>query len=330
VIFGPVHLEQATGAILAHSLNLTSGALRKGIILLPAHIDAIRADGISQVVIARLEAGDLSEDAAAEKVGATLENKGLTLSSVFTGRVNVLAAQAGVMRIDSAAVSAFNAIDEGLTLATLSDYMRVEKDQLVATVKVIPYGIEAIMAAAGIIALGQSALTLHPFVGGTARLIMTQTSGFKESLLAKGEAIVRNRLEALAYDLVEVVTVPHTQDAVAQALHAPVDLQLILGASATSDRADVAPSAVVRAGGCIDRFGMPVDPGNLLFLGTLDGAPVVGLPGCARSPALNGVDWVLERLAARLPVDGAAIAEMGVGGLLKEMPNRPQPRRPRA
>ena len=73
---------------------------------------------------------------------------------------------------------------------------------------------------------------------------------------------------------------------------------------------------------------MPVDPGNLMVLGTLGGAPVVGLPGCARSPALNGVDWVLERLAAGLPITDADIADMGVAGLLKEMPGRPQPRRP--
>jgi molybdenum cofactor cytidylyltransferase len=75
---------------------------------------------------------------------------------------------------------------------------------------------------------------------------------------------------------------------------------------------------------------MPVDPGNLLFLGEIAGRPVVGLPGCARSPALNGVDWVLERLSAGLPVGPAEIAAMGVGGLLKEMPGRPQPRRPKS
>ena len=75
---------------------------------------------------------------------------------------------------------------------------------------------------------------------------------------------------------------------------------------------------------------MPVDPGNLLFLGEYADAPVVGLPGCARSPALNGVDWVLERLSAGLPVTSDDVAAMGVGGLLKEMPGRPQPRRPKA
>jgi molybdenum cofactor cytidylyltransferase len=83
------------------------------------------------------------------------------------------------------------------------------------------------------------------------------------------------------------------------------------------------------AGGTIARFGIPVDPGNLLFLGQLGGKPVVGLPGCARSPALNGADWVLERLAAGIDVTDADIAAMGVGGLLKEMPDRPHPRRPR-
>ena len=94
-----------------------------------------------------------------------------------------------------------------------------------------------------------------------------------------------------------------------------------------ADRADVAPSGLLQAGGRIDRFGMPVDPGNLLFTGQLAGRPVVGLPGCARSPALNGADWVLERLVAGLDVPGPEIAAMGVGGLLKEIPQRAQPRR---
>ena len=71
---------------------------------------------------------------------------------------------------------------------------------------------------------------------------------------------------------------------------------------------------------------MPVDPGNLLFLGQSGAQVVIGLPGCARSPALNGADWVLSRIACGLPVSGADIAAMGIGGLLKEIPTRPMPR----
>jgi molybdenum cofactor cytidylyltransferase len=105
---------------------------------------------------------------------------------------------------------------------------------------------------------------------------------------------------------------------------------LILTGTATSDLHDTAPEAVRRAGGQVARFGMPVDPGNLLFLGALGGRPVIGLPGCARSSALNGADWVLERLACGLEVTGDDIAAMGVGGLLKEIPTRPEPREGRA
>ena len=89
----------------------------------------------------------------------------------------------------------------------------------------------------------------------------------------------------------------------------------------------MAPEAVRAAGGKIRRFGMPVDPGNLLFVGRLKKRPVIGLPGCARSPALNGADWVLSRVVCGIDVGNKDIAGMGVGGLLKEIPTRPMPRR---
>ena len=108
---------------------------------------------------------------------------------------------------------------------------------------------------------------------------------------------------------------------------APGEMVLILTGSATSDIADTAPAALVAAGGGVIHYGMPVDPGNLLFLGDLAGKPVIGLPGCARSPALNGADWVLERLICGISVSADDIMGWGVGGLLKEIPERGHPRR---
>ncbi|MEM9427564.1 MAG: molybdopterin-binding protein [Pseudomonadota bacterium] len=328
--FGDVPLAEAEGGVLAHSLRLTNGVLKKGTLLEASHIAALGEAGHVSVVIARLDPEDIDEDAAALRIGTALLNDNLRLGPAFTGRVNVIAKRAGVLRVAIEPVDAMNRLDEALTLATLPDQMRVAADQLVGTVKIIPYGLPSSVVDAGVSCLAGSALELHPFVGGAARLVMTRTPGFKDSLLVKGEEVVRTRLEAIGYDLQDVTVVPHETAAVADALRPDCDLTLILGASATSDRNDVAPAAVVAAGGHIDRFGMPVDPGNLLFLGDLAGAPVVGLPGCARSPALNGVDWVLERLSARLPVTSEDVAAMGVGGLLKEMPGRPQPRRPKS
>jgi molybdenum cofactor cytidylyltransferase len=100
----------------------------------------------------------------------------------------------------------------------------------------------------------------------------------------------------------------------------------VFGASAIADRRDVIPAAITDVGGTIEHFGMPVDPGNLLLIGQAGGVPVLGAPGCARSPVENGFDWVLMRLLAGLKVTRAELTGMGVGGLLMEIVTRPQPR----
>ena len=99
----------------------------------------------------------------------------------------------------------------------------------------------------------------------------------------------------------------------AEILAVGAELVIVFGASAIADRRDVIPAALSAIGGAIEHFGMPVDPGNLLLLGDAQGRPVLGAPGCARSPKENGFDWVLMRLLAGLAVPREAITGMGVG-----------------
>ena len=168
---------------------------------------------------------------------------------------------------------------------------------------------------------------MRPVQIRSAGLILTEAPGQARDLGGKAEEAVRARLRRLAIELCDVVTVPHEEAAIATALAGlKGGIALILTGAATSDSRDVAPEALRRAGGSVTRFGMPVDPGNLLFYGALGLRPVIGLPGCARSPALNGADWVLERIACGITPTDADIAAMAVGGLLKEIPIRPEPR----
>lgn len=332
--FGPVPPAVAEGAVLAHSLRLGELRLKKGRTLGSADVAALLAAGVAEVTVARLDPGDLSEDEAARTMARALAPDpgriGLSVSEPFTGRANIFAETAGILRVDAAAVDALNGVDPAITLATLPDRARVRPRQMIATVKIIPYGVaEAHVARASrrLVTASSTPLSVHPFLPHRVALILTRPAGMKESLIAKGAEAVAERMAALGQDLGPPVTVPHETAAVAAAVRAAEgDLVLILGGSATSDEADVCPAGTVAAGGTLHRFGMPVDPGNLLFIAEQAGRPVVGLPGCARSPALNGVDWVLERLAAGLAVTPADIAAMGVGGLLKETPLRPQPR----
>lgn len=334
--FGPTPLAAAEGAILAHSLALPEGRLKKGRRLSATDLARLAEAGLSEVVTARLDPTDVHEDAAAARIAHALAPEpavlGLTGSAPFTGRANLFADAAGVLCLDGAAVSRLNELDEAITLATLPPFARVVPRQMVATVKIIPYAAPATaVAEAERIALDGTLLEVRPFRERTVGLLLTRVAGQRDGLIEKGADAVRRRLTALGLGLVEQRVVAHDPEAISAAIsQISGDMILLLSGSATSDRGDVGPAGLVAAGGHLVRFGMPVDPGNLLFLGELgDGAgprPVLGLPGCVRSPKLNGADWVLERLAAGLSIGPEDVSAMGVGGLLKEIPSRPAPR----
>lgn len=328
--FGTVPLAEAEGAILAHSVALAGGRLRKGAILTADDLAALKAAGHESVTVARPDAEDVAEDDAATRLAAALvpdpAGQGLTLTTAFTGRVNLKAAGPGILSVDAARIGALNRIHPAITLATLAPLTRVAAGTLAGTVKIITYAVPAAaLAAAEVAAAG--AMRVLPVVRPTAGLLLTAVPGEPAKLADKGRTAVEKRLRALGIALAAAETVPHETGAMAAALtRMPGELILILTGSATSDPQDTAPAAVRQAGGSVARFGIPVDPGNLLFHGQLGGRPVIGLPGCVRSPALNGADWVLERLACGLDLGDDDIAAMGVGGLLKEIPTRPQPR----
>ena len=324
--FGPVPVDQAQGAILAHSVELPKGRMRKGQVLDAAAVVALAAAGLAEVVVARLSPTDLPEDEAASRLAAALvsdpEGQGLALSTATTGRVNLVARGPGVLEVDAAAILALNRMCPEITLATLPHLARVSPGMLCGTVKIISYAVPAALLEAACRVL-QAPVRVRPVVLADASLILTEVPGQDPKLSRKGRRAIETRLQALGMALAGCETVAHDETALAAALaRAPAAMVLILTGSATSDLHDTAPQALRRAGGRVTRFGMPVDPGNLLFLGTLGARPVIGLPGCARSPALNGADWVLERLACGLAVSGDDIAAMGVGGLLKESPAR--------
>lgn len=320
--FGPVPLAQALGAVLAHSVAVDGSRLRKGRVLTDADLEAMREAGMTEVTVARLESGDIEENAAAAQLAAALvpdpDAAGLRLSTATTGRVNVYATGPGLVAFDTDAIHAVNAVDPMITVATVPPWQRLDTGGMVATVKIIAYGVsKAALAQACAAARG---LAMRQAIYESAALIQTQVPG---APLQKGRDAIEMRLTRLGVALKAETTVLHRVDALASALKASeAEVLLILTGSATSDAMDVAPEALRAAGGQVTHFGMPVDPGNLLFFGALNGRPVIGLPGCARAPALNGADWVMERLLCGVEVTPGDISAMGVGGLLKEVPQR--------
>ncbi len=330
--FGRLPLDEAEGAILAHSLRLPSRRLNKGQELGAEDIAALRAAGVAEVTAARLEADDVGENEAATAVAEAAAGEGTRTGPPFTGRCNIYAAGRGVAVVDRERIDRLNLIDEALTIATVAPFDVVEEGQLVATVKVIPLAAPKPVVEAGVaVAADDGALVrIAGFREHAAGLVLTRLPGFKESVLDKTVVTVRDRLEALGSRLEREVRCHHDEAAVAEAVRALLDQGcapiLIFGASAIIDRRDVVPAAIERAGGAVDHLGMPVDPGNLLLLAHCGETPILGLPGSARSPRVSGFDWALRRLLAGLSISRRDLMTLGVGGLLKEMPGRPQPR----
>lgn len=328
--FGDIPVGQSAGALLAHSLKHGRLRLKKGHRLTAENIAALEAEGIEQVTVLRLGDDDVPENQAAATLGAALSGSGLRIGEAGTGRVNILADSNGLFRADRAAIDEFNRIDPAITFACLGDRRQVAAGEMVATIKIIPLAVvrSSLDAALQIISRPHF-IAVKAFAPWRVALIATMLPALKASVMDKTRDLLAERLRPSGSRLVGEVRVEHRREAVAESIRTmagEADMLVVFGASAVIDPGDVIPAAIRMAGGSVEAVGMPVDPGNLLVLGRLNGKPVIGAPGCARSPKENGFDWVLARLLAGEAVTRAELTGMGVGGLLTEIATRPQPR----
>src|SRR5688572_14987532 len=335
--FGPVPLDHAEGRILGHNVTGGDGGrrLRKGRALTSDDIARLRELGRSVVYVAAPEAGDVDEDAAALRVSRAVVGEGIRLQGPSTGRVNLYATTIGVVRVDVEALASLNDHD-GITLATLITDSAVGEGKMVGTTKILPYALpEREVRGVEVEAAGRPPiLRVEALPARRAGLVLAGSRAAEERVRSGFRGGLEPRLHALGSTLERSDYVVLEEESGAEALGeaierqlaAGVELVLLAGETAIMDRHDIAPRAVELAGGEVVCFGAPVDPGNLLMPGYVGAVPVIGAPGCARSPKRNIVDLILPRLLVGERLDRRDIVAMGHGGLLEDVPERPMPR----
>lgn len=333
--FGPVPVAEAVGKLLGHNVTGANGRplLRKGRALTPDDVAALVALGRATVYVAEPGSRDVAENDAARRVAEAAMGPGLRLVGPHTGRANLLAVGQGLFRVDPERLRALNG-HEGLTVATLRANTPVRASQLVATVKVIPFALPLDTVAAAEACAREGLFRVDPLPPRRVSLLLSGSPPARERVLTDFVPPLRRRVESLGSSLhaVEFVALEDEAgeaalaDALRRAVSGGAGLVLLAGETAIVDRHDIAPRALERAGGRVIAFGAPVDPGNLLLLGRLGAVPVVGAPGCARSPRDNVVDAVLPRLLAGDALDRADLMALGHGGLLEDVPERGAPR----
>jgi molybdenum cofactor cytidylyltransferase len=330
--FRSVPVTEAEGGIAVHSIRKAGLVLKKGTPIGPSEVAALRAAGVGELVVARLEPGDVSEDQAAADIAGAVAGEGVRVDRAFTGRANLFADEPGVLVVDKTAIDCLNLIDEAVTFATLPAFKPVVAGEMIGTVKIIPFAVAGAVRDATVAVARTKAplIRVAPYRIRKVGVVSTVLPGLATKVIEKTLTVTAERLKPAGAAIVAERRVAHEQAAIAKAieevLREGAEIVLVFGASAIADRRDAIPAAVAAIGGEVEHFGMPVDPGNLLLMGQVRGKPVLGAPGCARSPKENGFDWVLMRLLAGVAVPRETIAAMGVGGLLMEIVTRPQPR----
>jgi len=334
VKFGPVPIREAIGHVLAHNLVDDAGhkVIAKGRVISDSDYAKLEELGLDSVIVARLDSTDLDENTGARRVAEAVAGPGIEIKAPGVGRAILLAAHYGPLYVNVPALERLNNIDAGITLATLRNYSLVQPGQLVTLVKIIPFGI----AEARVVDVESTArenspvISVRPLQSCSVGLILTGPDSARERLIRDFEAPTRERVTRLHSQLDSLAYVGHRQETIASAIQAKVsagrDLILIAGISAIIDNDDVVPTALRAAGGDVAHFGVPVDPGSLLMLGYVGRVPVLGAPGCIKSPKTNVIDWLLPRLLAGERLTRADLVEMGHGGLLDDISERPMPR----
>lgn len=346
--FRSVELAAAQGAILGHNVVNAEGrrVLRKGKALTADDIGVLADLGRATVYVALLDGEDVDEDAAAARLARSAAGDGVRRSEARTGRVNLYATERSLLRVDLDALLDLNRCD-GISLSTLPRHTPVTAGQMIATLKVIPYALpestldraEALLRAATPhpstdTPFLRPVVWTTPLVERRVGLVLSGAPASRQRVIDSFRGALEPRLQILGADLISVDFVSLDDDrgeaalcdVIRHRLGDGLDLLILAGDTAIMDRHDIAPRAVEGAGAEILAFGAPVDPGNLLLLADAEGVPIVGAPGCSRSPKHNIIDLVLPRLLAGDRLGPEDLLQFAHGGLLEDVPERPLPR----
>ncbi len=313
-------LDQSIGAILVHNIVGANGrkVFSKGHVVRAEDVDQLRALGKATIYVAVLDPDDVREDEAAMRLARTVAGDGIELSKPSGGRTNLYATQTGFLRINRDALKRINELN-GVTLATLPRYSAVAPKKMIATLKTVGLALpeatlreaEKIVGARGI------ALSIAQVQIQRVAIILTGSENGRARVQELFAPPIHARIEALGAQVVAEEFVVEEEEAIARAIEQS-DAQMIVLAGETSimDAEDIVPRGIKRAGGEIELYGAPVEPGNLLLLAYRGDVPIIGAPGCIKSPETNVVDLILPRLLIGERVTRADVGELAEGGLL--------------
>jgi hypothetical protein len=302
------------GRVLTHDLG---HGLRKGTILGPEHVEALRAS--TEIHLVELDEDDVHEDQAAVRLGAAVAGPGTRLEGPSQSQVRLVAERRGLLRVGREAVDRLNHLP-AVGVFTLVDGQAVEAGEDVAGAKVTPVAVPGMLIreAERVAAAAHPVLRVDGF--RPLRTLVVVTERLKPRARDLFAEAVTRKLGWYGADLLAVREVARSGETVRAAYEESRSLgaELVLFAGASSiDPLDAAYAELAAAGGELLRQGAPAHPGSMLWLGRLDGAVVLGVASCAGFGRDTVLDLVLPFVFAYGEADEVDFARLGYGGLIE-------------
>ncbi len=330
MFFGEVKTEKSLGGILSSSIevykNKNKIKISKGTVINKNLIDLLLLNNFEQIKCAKLDDDEIDENSAVHEISKkiiTSKKSNIKIQDPKNGRCNLVSKVDGIITFQPNQLFSINSVTNDIGIASLKAFSKVKKNQIIASIKAIPFGIKQ-KYLKKIIHISQDCFKILPFQKKNIHLIQTTNQKTRAKILEKTLEVTKDRLLSCGIKKIEERKCLHEIKSICTQLKTSIDenadIILIFGTSAICDINDIIPQSINEMNGIVLRLGMPVEPGNLILLAEVEISKkhisIIGMPGCARSKKENGVDWILWRKLCDLKVSTDDINHLGNGGLL--------------
>lgn len=325
-----VRVEDAVGMVLAHDLTkivpaaYKGPAFKKGHIVRAEDIPVLKDIGKEHIYLLELGPGQVHEDAAARRLAMAVAGPGLSCTEPSEGRVNLVAEDKGLLRVNVTALAAVNMI-ENMVVATLHTNRVVQAGEIVAGVKVVPLVIEEkqLQEAAKAAAAGAPVLQVQPLRNLPVAAIVTGNEVFYGRIKDGFAPVFEIKLTSYGGERIALQYLPDDRQRITEAimsLYRQGAAIIIVTGGMSVDPDDVTPGAIRATGANVVTYGSPVLPGAMFMLAYLADTAIIGLPACAMYNKTTVFDLIYPRLLAGERLNKADIARLGHGGLCRNCP----------
>jgi hypothetical protein len=310
-----IKLEEAVGTKLAHDITeirpgeFKGPAFRKGHLVCEEDICHLQRLGKNHLFVIDLEQNEIHENEAAFILASALAGDGVVWEDTpQEGKIKLFAGRDGLLRVDTAALAAFNMIDE-VMCATLHNHMLVKRGELVAATRAIPLVMKRapIERAAAIARQNGPVLSVKALRHMHAGLVITGNEVYHGLIEDRFAPILTKKVEELGSEVIALEIAPDDAEAIAKVIRSHLkqgcDLLLLSG-------------------------GMSVDPGAMFLVAYLGDVPLLGVPACGLYHRITVLDLVLPRILAGERIGRAELAFLGHGGLCRDCPECSYPHCP--